>query len=71
MLRNSTNLIIRGVSALVLLSVMSGCTRWNWRGHGYDEPTAWTSKIRLPADEKQFTGLDNRARDIERNLGVR
>jgi len=71
MSRNCKHLIIRGVSALVLLTMVSGCNRWNWRGHGYDEETAWTSKIRLPADEKQFTGLDNRARDIERNLGVR
>jgi len=46
--------------------------RWNWRGKGFgDNSTGWTGKMRPPADEKQFSGLDARAKEIERNLGVR
>jgi hypothetical protein len=50
----------------------SGLAGWNWRGKGYDDDTnALTKNLRAPADERQMTGLDARARDIERNLGVR
>lgn len=60
-------LVAVGVSA-----AGSGCSRWNWRGKGFDDnSTGWTDKMRPPADEKQFSGLDARAKEIERNLGVR
>jgi hypothetical protein len=60
-------LVAVGVSASC-----SGCSRWNWRGKGFgDNSTGWTDKMRPPADEKQFSGLDARAKEIERNLGVR
>lgn len=50
----------------------SGLAGWNWRGKGYDEDTnELTKNLRPPADERQMTGLDARARDIERSLGVR
>ena len=56
-----------------------GCQSWNsesgilgWRGNGYDERVnALTEDLRPPGDERRFTGVDNRARDIERSLGVR
>jgi hypothetical protein len=66
------------VIALLPLS-LGGCTSWNsgladWnlRGKGYDEQTnSLTKNLRAPADERRMTGFDARARDIERNLGVR
>jgi len=61
-------LILAAAAALA----SSGCARWDWRGKGYrDESTGWTQQLRPPADAKQFTGLDARAQEIERNLGVR
>lgn len=52
-----------------------GCQRLRehkWRGHGYDkEVNSLTENLRPPADERSMTGYDERARDIERNLGVR
>jgi len=58
--------------AILLLSAV-GCARWNWRGKGFDDndSSAWARKMRPPADEKQFSGLDARSQEIERNLGVR
>jgi hypothetical protein len=59
-------------STLALAIALGGCSRWNWRGPGFDDQTSgWTSKLRPAADEKQLTGLDARAQEIERNLGVR
>ncbi|MBI3836871.1 MAG: hypothetical protein HY288_02910 [Planctomycetia bacterium] len=59
-------------AALILLSA-AGCARWNWRGKGFDDDdsAAWARKLRPTADEKQFSGLDARSQEIERNLGVR
>jgi hypothetical protein len=59
-------------AALILLSCV-GCARWNWRGKGFDDDdsSGWARKMRPPADEKQFSGLDARSQEIERNLGVR
>ena len=51
---------------------VSGCQQWDLRGHGYDDDTnSLTKNLRPQADERQFTGVDARARDIERSLGVR
>ena len=59
------------VLALIIMAT-SGCTRWDWRGKGYgDDSGRWAQEMRPPADEKQFSGLDARAQEIERNLGVR
>jgi hypothetical protein len=61
------------VTAAALLLPGFGCARWNWRGKGYDDDTdgRFGQTLRAPADPKKFTGLDARAQDIERNLGVR
>jgi len=49
-----------------------GCARWNWRGEGFgNNEGRWAQQLRPPADEKQFSGVDARAQEIERNLGVR
>ncbi len=58
---------------VVALLWTGGCARWNWRGHGYDEDNdaKIAQRLRPPADPKQFSGLDARAQDIERDLGVR
>ena len=65
----------RWLLVLVAVAVSAsspGCSRWNWRGKGFDDNSSgWTDKMRPPADEKQFSGLDARAKEIERNLGVR
>ena len=60
--------------ALALAVATSGCQALTegWRGKGYDDQiNSLTENLRPPADEKQMTGLDAKARDIERNLGVR
>lgn len=42
------------------------------RGDGYNDGTAdWTSRLRTPTSQGQISGLDGRAQEIERNLGVR
>ena len=59
----------------ILLS--SGCANapwanWNWRGKGFgNNEGGWAQSLRPPADERQFSGVDARAQEIERNLGVR
>ncbi|HEX3725493.1 MAG TPA: hypothetical protein VHV08_04595 [Pirellulales bacterium] len=64
--------LIWSLALVVFLMAAGGCARWNWRGKGYnDQDTTWARKMRPPADEKQFSGLDARAQDIERDLGVR
>jgi hypothetical protein len=58
--------------AAACAAAIAGCRPFNWRGQGYDEQTkALTKDLRPPADESRLTGLDARARDIERSLGVR
>jgi len=52
--------------------VCQGCSGWNWRGKGFgDNTVGWADKMRPPADARQFSGLDARSQEIERNLGVR
>lgn len=69
---------------LVLTAALSlgaaGCTQWTtrWnslrdtvRGKGYtDETAGWTKNVRTPSDSTPMAGVDERAREIERNLGV-
>jgi hypothetical protein len=61
------------LSTLALcLTIAEGCTRGSLRGKGFDDNEGtWAQKMRPPADEKKFSGVDARAQDIERNLGVR
>lgn len=56
----------------VAAATFAGCQPFNWRGKGYDDQTqSLTKDLRPPADESRFAGLDAKARDIERSLGVR
>ena len=58
--------------ASVAAAAIAGCRNYNWRGTGYSEQAqSWTKNLRPPADELRFSGLDAKARDIERSLGVR
>ena len=60
------------VALAACLAIASGCTRGTLRGKGFeDNQGTWAQKMRPAADEKKFSGLDARAQDIERNLGVR
>ncbi len=52
----------------------TGCHKWNWRGQGFgDRQKGWTDKLRGgPSSGSALgSGLDERAREIEHNLGVR
>ncbi|HEX4146960.1 MAG TPA: hypothetical protein VHY91_25910 [Pirellulales bacterium] len=71
----------RGCLLLAALSLCTaGCTQWmqRWnslrdtvRGKGYTDDTAnWTRNVRSPSDSTPMAGVDERARQIERNLGV-
>jgi hypothetical protein len=63
----------RLITGLILLSA-AGCARWDWHGKGFEDKedtSGWARKMRPPADEKRFSGLDARSQEIERNLGVR
>ena len=58
--------------AIALVVAPAGCRRWNWRGDGFGDDTGnFAQKLRPPADEARFSGLDERSREIERDLGVR
>ncbi len=60
------------LATTALALTASGCRRWNWRGEGFgDESGQWAQKMRPPADESRFSGIDARSREIERDLGVR
>jgi hypothetical protein len=64
------------VPAIVIVVAVSlgtlGCGKLNLRGKGFDDNSgSWAQKLRPPADESRFSGMDERSRDIERNLGVR
>jgi hypothetical protein len=66
---------------VVALSLCAtGCTQWTkrWndlrdtvRGKGYaDDSADWTRNVRTPSESTPMAGVDERARQIERNLGV-
>ncbi len=58
--------------AAVAVATIAGCRPFNWRGQGYDDRTQTCTKdLRPPADESRLSGIDAKARDIERSLGVR
>jgi hypothetical protein len=65
---------------LALAICVSGCARWNAlrdqvRGKGYSDETAdWSKGLRTPSSSSgssQLFGVDERARQIEANLGYR
>ena len=65
--------MFRGWLPLVLLlTVVASKARWgNWRGDGFrDQDVNDAAKLR-PSTGGQKTGLDNRAREIESDLGIR
>jgi hypothetical protein len=59
--------------ALIILG--SGCARWSalrdkMRGPGYTDDSAdWTKNVRSASKSGQAFGVDERARQIESNLG--
>ena len=58
--------------ALIAAACASGCNKFDLRGDGYNDGTAdWTGRLRTPTTKGQMSGLDGRAQEIERNLGVR
>lgn len=61
------------VGLLAVISCLApGCARSNWRGAGFgDNEGRFAQKMRPPADSSKFSGLDARAQEIERDLGVR
>ncbi len=60
------------VICLGLVILASGCARWDPVGSGFNDGTShWADKMRSPTEKGQMTGFDGRAREIERNLGVR
>ncbi len=78
MLRIRPSTIVALLLAIVVVcahgcqSWHEGTGIWSWRGQGYDdEVNALTENLRPPGDQRRFTGIDAKARDIERNLGVR
>ena len=58
--------------ALVLISLtLSGCTAWDLRGPGFQGQTANIGRgLRSQGNGEQLLGLDERARQIERNMGI-
>lgn len=70
---NQASRMLRGwIYAAVVAATVAGCQTWNWRGAGYGEnDERMPVNLRPPADERQFSGVNAKARDIERSLGVR
>ena len=69
------NLATGRLAGLAVLSlVCGGCTQcnWNWRGPGFNDENAQVAGKLRPkaAPNGQSAGLDTRALEIERNLGV-
>jgi hypothetical protein len=71
--RPGSRLVTRWLVVATSVCLLSaGCQRWNWRGDGFGDNTGrFAEKLRPPADERGFSGLDSRAREVERDLGVR
>jgi hypothetical protein len=53
---------------LVAIPLLSGCNAWKPPATGPEEP--WTKSWRTKTDTTSNFGVDTRAREIERNLGV-
>tara|TARA_B100000809_G_scaffold214487_1_gene219277 strand:+ start:631 stop:864 length:234 start_codon:yes stop_codon:yes gene_type:complete len=58
--------------ALVLISLtLGGCATWDLRGPGFQGQTANIGRgLRSQGNGEQLWGLDERARQIERNMGI-
>ena len=55
-----------------LLGPAAGCAIWNKSDEGPGDPTSEIgAKLRQPTAPGQASGFDSRAKDIEKNLGVR
>ena len=63
---------VQMLAIALLFLATAGCQKWNLSGPGYgaDAPR-WGEKLRSPTEAGQASGLDSRAKEIERNLGVR
>ena len=58
--------------AALMVAAGGGCGQFNWRGKGFDDNSGrWARTMRPAANEKSFSGLDARSREIEQDLGVR
>ena len=57
---------------VLLLGILSnGCATWNPRGPGFGTDDAtWGQRLRPASRPGNAVGLDSRAREIERSLGV-
>jgi hypothetical protein len=57
----------------LLLAVLCGCRSWNTpEGESAPAPdAAWSANLREPTRPGHQLGIDQRAREIEENLGVR
>ena len=69
---------MRSIVAATLPAILAtgllatGCACPDLRGPGFnDEMGSWAKKLRPPADQSKFSGIDARSREIESNLGVR
>ena len=58
----------RGAIWLLTLVLCGGCASWGARRESVEEP--WTQPWRTKAENTEHFGVDQQARDIERNLGV-
>jgi hypothetical protein len=59
------------VAAISGLLAAAGCTRPGMRPREYADELSATAKQFRAADERGLSGVDARAREIERSLGVR
>lgn len=59
-------------AAMLLLAASAGCSPLNLRGNGFGDQTAnWGENIRPTTQPGNLMGMDTRAREIERNVGMR
>jgi hypothetical protein len=57
---------------MIALLALSGCRPLNLSGNGFGDYTSnWAENLRPPTRAGESVGLDTRAKEIERNLGVR
>jgi hypothetical protein len=57
---------------MLLLVASAGCAPLNLRGNGFgDETATWGENIRPTTQPGNLMGMDSRAREIERNVGMR
>lgn len=65
-------ILTRLTLAVIAGAGIAGCQKVDLRGDGFNDGTSqWTGRLRSPTTKGQLSGLDGRAQEIERNLGVR